>query len=377
MEASLRAEDLSSAFCSMSTLITETKTTMTDVYTKKQRTYRDLIREPKSAVGVYINGEDEWEKYINEEWEQPCVVRTFFDKSEYCWKYSEQTFQSRAAFGIAVRGHIFGEGKERAVRRVREINHAGEFVGPPLVGKETLFLEDLKYHDVKAFHKSFCKTQQLAQRWAVSFNRKLLSLPGINRLALPTIQFLECWVMMCTNENGEKIGILVEKMLDHTQYKKWNTNNGYVRSETSESDCCFRFKDNEDECSFSVQDIPQAYSHYTYLASGRKFLICDLQGVLDSKKSVPTFELTDPAIHYRERTDRVDFGRTDRGKDGIQDFLRTHKCSNLCRMICRRWIKDPLEKEVMHYKDLLHNSNVVQEETISPEKKKKRVKFNF
>jgi len=34
------------------------------------------------------------------------------------------------------------------------------------------------------------------------------------------------------------------------------------------------------------------------------------------------------------------FGRTDRGEKGIDNFFRTHECSELCRGLMKSWI-DP------------------------------------
>ncbi|KAL7536710.1 hypothetical protein ACHAWF_005537 [Thalassiosira exigua] len=365
MEASLRVEDLSSAFHSMSTLMTETKTTMTDFKTNSHRTYRDLIREPSSSVSIYLEDESEWKYYTNVPGCDPSVERTYFDRKEYCWKYPESTFESLGAVGIAVRDFVFGEGRERAVRRVREVNRAGFFVGAPLVGKETLFQEDLDPDDVRAFHKNFCKLQQLAQKYATIFNRKLSSLPGA-RTKVPRIHFLECWVMMFVNEKNEQDAILVEKMLDVKSYTKWNTNAGYVKG--SPSPTATRSLEIGDGVCISIEDVPQAFSHFTYIASGRRFLVCDLQGVLNTSLSPPVFELTDPAIHYKKRTQRIDFGRTDRGEAGIQDFLTSHKCSPLCRMLCRRWLDDPIENEVIQLRDIREVPTVGQ-------KTHKRVRF--
>mmetsp|Transcript_8703 Transcript_8703/g.18025 ORF Transcript_8703/g.18025 Transcript_8703/m.18025 type:complete len:695 (+) Transcript_8703:188-2272(+) len=384
MEASLRVEDLSSAFRSMSTFITKTKTTMTDFRTGKQRTYRDLIREPKSAIEVYIPSEESWKKFMNDA-SKLRVRRTYFDKYEYCWVYPEKVFEHRNAVGIAVRDYIFGEGKERAVRRVREVNRLGHFVGRPLVGKETLFKEDLKEKNAIAFHKNFCKVQQLASRFARKFNNILFSLPGIDDMRVPTIEFLNCWVMMY-DDGDERKGLLVEKMLDHAKYKKWNSNAGYVRNKTSDLECKPPFRFKEPDISFTIQDIPQAFSHYTYLASRRKFLVCDLQGVLDEKSYYPKFELTDPAIHYKKKTTRIDFGRTDRGEEGIQDFLNNHTCSDLCRFVSRRWIVDPMEKNIVICRDVLSSNLQARNEEntdgvadIGPavKKEKKRVRFNI
>ena len=104
--------------------------------------------------------------------------------------------------------------------------------------------------------------------------------------------------------------------------------------------------------SFSHEDIPQAFSHFTYLASNRKFLVCDLQGVKNMKTRPPVFELTDPAIHYSEITNRKDYGRTDRGQQGVDNFFNTHKCSGLCHSLLKKWIENPLEDKVIDYKEV-------------------------
>ena len=44
-------------------------------------------------------------------------------------------------------------------------------------------------------------------------------------------------------------------------------------------------------------------------------------------------------IHYRSLSGRKNvFGRTDRGKKGVHDFFQTHHCSELCRMLNRKWV---------------------------------------
>mmetsp|Transcript_12277 Transcript_12277/g.11107 ORF Transcript_12277/g.11107 Transcript_12277/m.11107 type:complete len:100 (+) Transcript_12277:1881-2180(+) len=81
-------------------------------------------------------------------------------------------------------------------------------------------------------------------------------------------------------------------------------------------------------------DIPQAFSHYSYTWSKRKLLICDLQGVYNSKKNPPEFLFTDPCIHYNSVSGRKHVhGKTDKGYRGIQDFFKTHKCNKLCELL--------------------------------------------
>jgi len=61
-------------------------------------------------------------------------------------------------------------------------------------------------------------------------------------------------------------------------------------------------------------------------------MVCDLQGIFNTDMVPPTFELTDPAIHYAStKGRRVVFGRTDKGKSGMNVFFKTHKCNKLCK----------------------------------------------
>jgi hypothetical protein len=93
-----------------------------------------------------------------------------------------------------------------------------------------------------------------------------------------------------------------------------------------------------DPIEFTPSEVAQAFSHYTYLASGRKRLVCDLQGVYDEK--VRLLKFSDPVIHYHnsQRLDRqFVHGRTDRGKKGIAMFFATHHehCGHLCKLMHR------------------------------------------
>mmetsp|Transcript_1147 Transcript_1147/g.2962 ORF Transcript_1147/g.2962 Transcript_1147/m.2962 type:complete len:93 (+) Transcript_1147:1645-1923(+) len=45
-------------------------------------------------------------------------------------------------------------------------------------------------------------------------------------------------------------------------------------------------------------EVAQAFSHFSYIHSGRKALICDLQGTHVRRESMLYF--TDPVIHYHD-----------------------------------------------------------------------------
>lgn len=86
-------------------------------------------------------------------------------------------------------------------------------------------------------------------------------------------------------------------------------------------------------------DYLQAFSHFSYWNSGRKMLVCDLQGVMcnnkdDDRTCAGVFELTDPVIHYNSHSGRKQvYGRTDLGKKGMHRFFETHDCNDVCRLV--------------------------------------------
>ncbi len=92
--------------------------------------------------------------------------------------------------------------------------------------------------------------------------------------------------------------------------------------------------------SFKNEDIPQAFTHFTFERSRRRIMVCDLQGVLDTASSPAVFELTDPVIHFQSGSGRFNvYGRGDGGKHGINKFFSTHHCSELCKAVRKRWIR--------------------------------------
>ena len=87
---------------------------------------------------------------------------------------------------------------------------------------------------------------------------------------------------------------------------------------------------------FTPSEVAQAFSHFSYWATGRKRLICDLQGEYDEEANI--LRLSDPVIHYYSRHSahkRNVHGRTDLGRKGISSFFATHDCTSLCNLVTR------------------------------------------
>ena len=347
--ATLSAESLGSAFASLSTSLTMTKMELTDSGSM-QRVVRDVRREARDTI-------DELQLSINWLHYPKIVSRVIWDWQTKTWV--QVSFHDAAACGAALRTHYFGEGAERLVRKFREVSSSGCFVGPLLVAKEGRFQLDVQNADLIRFHRVFCATQSRARDLADIFNQRLSMLQERAGLAPNTarINFLESSVYVVDDVNLGRVGVLVEKQLDNSKYKKWNDNQGAVDGEPLpatllESAQLGAIEESDEEgdgegdeevkehvVSVAVDDVPQAFSHFTYSHTNRRVLVCDLQGVL-TDGTAPLFEFTDPVIHYNSHTGRRNvFGRTDRGKRGISDFFKSHKCSELCRMLKRQWVR--------------------------------------
>jgi len=108
------------------------------------------------------------------------------------------------------------------------------------------------------------------------------------------------------NPLSEEIGsyVLVEAYLEG-EWEKFNSNGGGVNEKYETS--------------------LQAFSHYTYDETNGELLVCDLQGVKDKDG----YSLTDAAIHSRTG----EYGPTDCGESGMEDFFETHKCRRYCRQL--------------------------------------------
>ncbi|XP_063685588.1 eukaryotic elongation factor 2 kinase-like isoform X2 [Bolinopsis microptera] len=90
------------------------------------------------------------------------------------------------------------------------------------------------------------------------------------------------------------------------EYVKYNSNSGYVES-NSQHIC---------------RNTPQAFSHFTFEASGHKCMVVDVQGVGDL--------YTDPQIHTYSGEG---YGSGNLATKGIALFFNTHRCNVICEAL--------------------------------------------
>ncbi|KAF5870948.1 putative elongation factor 2 protein [Botrytis fragariae] len=104
---------------------------------------------------------------------------------------------------------------------------------------------------------------------------------------------------------------LVEPMIEN--FEKFNSNTGWTGQDNV------------------WNEAMQALSHFSYHDSGRRFLLCDLQGGLYSDGYI----LSDPVIMSQAHN----CGPADLGNDGIKSFFERHRCGQFCD---QNWVKPAL-----------------------------------
>jgi len=114
------------------------------------------------------------------------------------------------------------------------------------------------------------------------------------------VEFLVACVLELKQREGSPVCGVERFISGH--YRKYNNNKGWV----SEDD----------------RNTPGSFCHFSYVASDRELLICDIQGVGDV--------YTDPQIHSK---DGQGFGKGNLGQEGMDHFLSTHRCNRICQFL--------------------------------------------
>lgn len=135
-----------------------------------------------------------------------------------------------------------------------------------------------------------------------------------------------CVVQEFQNDGTPKYYNLETLLPDYENFKKWNTNCGYV---------------NEKDYSATLD----AFCHWTYDFTNGYLVVVDLQGI----STEDSYTLTDPCINCMEPK----FGRTNLGAFGMQMFFKTHNCGDVCKAMSLKkneYMGLSIRERVSHYK---------------------------
>jgi len=361
----LNAGGLRTAFSSLSSSLTTLRTdggsrslTLRPMEVRKERQKQD-------SSGL-VHGSDGWLIYNGDECkrEDGCITKHRYSLDKHSL---EEHDLPKGITGIAFHKIPFAKGVERYVYPFTEINippekeetwysadgqmsdYKAERRGIKMVAKEAKHRENLG----RKFQESLARVQAEAAEIARAFNRRVR---GPAELQL---NFVEADIYKCYDSgypNGEA-WVLVEAELEG-RFTKWNNNNGLVfnpfarpapaapsssarrpRAGTSMLGAICEDEDEDEDEDEGVDagadtqrlaELPQCFSHFSFVHSRGKQLVCDLQGVWNADDG---FVLTDPVIHYVSTTGsrRHKNGGTDKGAQGVLSFFKTHECGPLCQ----------------------------------------------
>ena len=313
---------LGEAFSSVATSVTASRTEKLSIKSDKEpRKEKDVVLRSRSVPKSqrtfqrYFNGVTRWE-YSHAKYQ---------DRDD--WPWTQINFKHSAAIGFDMERNPFGKGAERLAYMFYEIGRDNRRKGNAMVAKETKFVNYNEDRKVK-FHETFCRTQQKANELALKFNKVVKRAPRLrpvdDSFRTPGIFFLDCCVYEYTASDGTSCGVLVEDFLKG-KFTKYNSNNGYIRRATDERTLDL------DVGEVYMSDFVQAFSHWVYVHSDHKMLVCDLQGVLNEEGRHPKFQLTDPCICTRDKKGRRLYGPTNLGFRGIRQFRMHHQCNGVCK----------------------------------------------
>ncbi|CAB9526886.1 myosin heavy chain kinase [Seminavis robusta] len=385
---------LGSTLTESATALAKTQIEMLDEEGTKQRKMKPIQRESRKRAQEFPKtvSESDFAIYSTENVSREIFFQTEVQikrrRRRWEGKFGTVKLQHAKAKYVAMKKKALGQGGERFAFQFYELaQDRRTIVGQRYVAKESCFIlnnaEDESSR--RTFVHKFCMTQQFTSRIAKEFNTELDSLGDFCR-SIPRVKVLECSVYHLADPEQGRISVLVEPRLDHMKWTKWNSNTGYIVREKKDSfhdnpivdiqsllsnglttiqedensvssDECQGIKDNEltllgprerehlsnsenshASLRFTPSQVAQAFSHFSYVATGEKMLICDVQGVHDESSN--QLLISDPAIHqyYHGRSQQRKnlYGRSDLGEKGMLKFERRHQCTDLCRLVTSR-----------------------------------------
>jgi len=233
---------------------------------------------------------------------------------------------SRDGASIEWTWDLLGEGASRYAFPCKVIrgNYCGFPAGSELVLK---VVKPEAYHQGVRITEKDVKAAQMAADYADKFNMKGISTKAVHFRTVAVTYAEGEKVNRCLQlrvRNGDTM--LLEKKI-HGDWEKFNSNSGWSMGRI----------------------LPDAFSHWTWVESGGKHLVCDLQGHRGRPggphwgSSVDYYLFTDPVV----LSQRVGtFGCTDLGPKGMENWFLHHRCNRLCAAL---GIQNRVPKKAAHF----------------------------
>jgi hypothetical protein len=255
-----------------------------------------------NACEVHLERErfsdNQWVNGIGKSRCQTCVEEDHFTPLD-----AKRTTRTNNASQATYSGVVFAKGSFRNVHKGTYTE--GSRSGQPCVVK--------KFISGSVFEASHFKYDLAVVDKAVEILTQWNQRRHINKQI--TINIPAVWT-----ETGGTERMLVEPFI--AKWQKFNSNTGWAVN------------------GLAWGEALAALSHFSYHLTHGMFLLCDLQGGVYSNGVV----LTDPVVLSRTRQ----FGPTDLGQDGIDNFFGHHKCGQFCS---KQWTRPHGARVLMQAKE--------------------------
>jgi len=175
-------------------------------------------------------------------------------------------------------------------------------------GRRVVFKKLIFSQNVAADHREHeenLKLHLIASYFAEEFNK--------NRPRnTPTLKYVGAKIYSFADHLGTEMSLFGEEVLEGA-FTKYNSNGEYVNRDPEAA-------------------LPQTFSHFTYIHSGGKLVICDIQGCFVGRSN--EYVLTDPACHQLPNADGTkEFGGANLGEAGFRKFFGSHECNQFCHIM--------------------------------------------
>ncbi|CAE7231026.1 ak1 [Symbiodinium sp. CCMP2456] len=170
-----------------------------------------------------------------------------------------------------------------------------------------------EWHNSFDVVSSYAKSSAIAKWFSRIFMLAAADRLGLKGRSMARIIFVECYIYEARDGYDAPTKFFVGERYLPGSFLKYNSNHGYVNPEAPDT------------------EIAQAFSHFTFEASGGKHMVLDLQGVYVDKehRRRPHIIMTDPQVVSLEKA----FGPGDLGVEGMRAFFHSHKCGPTCRQM--------------------------------------------
>lgn len=178
-----------------------------------------------------------------------------------------------------------------------------------MVAKLSRYVDE--WHNSYEIVSAYAKSSAMAKWYARIFMMAVADRLGLTGRRMARIIFVECYIYQASDGSAAPTKYFIGERYLPGLFLKYNSNHGFVNPEAPDT------------------EIAQAFSHFTFEASGGEQMVLDLQGVYVDKahRRRPHIIMTDPQVVSLERS----FGPGDLGLEGMCAFFRTHKCGATCR----------------------------------------------